>query len=233
MKIKSRLMDPAELNSAVDFYPYGLLSPSILMLCGMREVEEGCFLDTPRFAEKIREWQERHSQQRYVVAETHPSPSALEGYAKECRGWYIIDREVKTVTEYQVSGTWLPDGHCRVPANPQNLKRVKRALALARKREGREFSLRGAIRVLEGHILIHTRYARVNRLARRLLLHDWQQGRLKDVPPMEYPAAIYRRYYVFDGSLGSEMGYLYPDGTFVRVDTSQGEPSGKLSELII
>lgn len=247
-------------NTLNDRYYDGLLSPSILMLCGMRGVE-GTVLATPSLAVKqIREWQAKH-RERYVVVfhdhylcrEIEPTQADREEYAVDYQSWLLVDRHERAIWAYEIQD-WLPDGHVRIPENPHNMKRVKRAIAVAKKREGRRFGLKGSIRVEGGHLFIHTDYARVARIAHRILLHDWQEGRLKDVPAMKYPAQVYRRYYADDGNLGSEYGYLHPDGSFSKVggqgvqylsvshpdggsgmycDTNYGETPEKLSTLVV
>ena len=247
-------------NTLNDPYYAGLSSPSILMLCGMREVKGTVLATSSSAAKQIREWQAKH-RERYVVVfhdhyfcrEVEPTQADREEYAVDYQSWLIVDRHERAIWAYEVRD-WLPDGHVRIPKNPHNMRRVKRALAVAGKREGRRFSLSGAISVEGEHLFIYTSYARVDRIAHRILLHDWQEGRLKGVPAMKYPAEVYHRYYVYDGNLGSESGFLHPDGSFSKAggegvqylpvshpdggsgmycDTNYGETPEKLSVLVV
>jgi len=129
---------------------------------------------------------------------------------------------------------WFADDLAYLPNNPHNRRRVKRAVAIAATKEGQEVSPQQAIRCgADGNLRVYIEYARVARRVRRLLLHDWQQGLLAGVPPMKFPALLYRHYFVEFGSLGQESGYLHPDGTKSKSGTYHGQAPECLSDLDI
>ena len=108
---------------------------------------------------------------------------------------------------------------CTIPNNVHNLRRVKRAIAIARDRCREWIRLHSVIYTTADRIFFDTPKPQVNRIAHRLLTHDWQAGRLADVAPMDYSAVLYTRVCSICAETQDttyEIGMLSPQGLFYK-----------------
>jgi len=252
-------LSTAEEIRLSDNYINGLLSPSIFQLCGIREADKITISEDCNFEQKIAEWQSLHPE-RYVIVfgnsyqlrDTIISSEDIKEFFRHSSYFYVVDRQEKRVKKYTAQN-WHDASNIYIPYNKHNLRRVYRAIYIAASKENRKVSPKKCVQIFDNNIFLDTHYIRVNRIAQRLLIHDWQAGRLQDIEPMEYPVVIYFRYYGYDGHLGSETGYLYPDGSFTKaggcgvqylpvanpnggngayVDTSYGEAPNETVNLV-
>lgn len=108
---------------------------------------------------------------------------------------------------------------CTIPNNAHNLRRVKRAIAIARDRCREWIRLHSVICTTADRIFFDTPKPQVNRIAHRLLTHDWQAGRLSDVAIMDYSAVLYTRVSSICAETQDttyEIGMLSPQGVFYK-----------------
>lgn len=231
-KLLVKEMNPSDplLDLSLQCHPHA----SPLELCGWKDISP----HREHRREEIESWRRQHPH-RYILLrgkapssrDDPPTTDEMISWVKDASAWTILDRHDRRVWKYRVEN-WHPDGEAWLPHTRRNLRRVKRAISIALEREGRQWALKSSFEAKNGYIWIQTPFARVDRIAHRILLHDWQRGKLEGMPLMRYPACVYERYYVSNGSLYFEAGYLYPDGSFVRMDYAEECPE-KESKLIV